>query len=705
MRFCGMCGRPLDAAAPGRERRRVSVVFVDLAAFSDLTRDQDPEELRDLADEVLTVVAGVIEEYDGYVDAFRGDGLVALFGAPHSHPDDPERAVRAAAASLAAIESVGASRGMALHGRAGVNTGVVIAGSIGSGRVRDYTVMGSAVNLAARLEAAARPGEVWVGPETFRAVRHRLTFEVSEELDLDGFPDVRRAYRLLPGGDPRSSDPYAQLAFVGRGEELARLRAARDEVLAAGRARQLWVAGDVGSGKSRLIREAFRCGPDHRPLAGDDAVTWLRAPVGGELPWTQLAAAVFGIHEAAQSPASRQRIEAALAELLPGEPRWGRAILASLDMVEVRPWRRLDRRAIDRASLAWRDLITARARRGPGVWLLVVDDDPRSPALDSFLAMLTEAEAPILVVRAARPRDVPADAARLDIAPLSSEESLVLVRQLVDPPMERAASSLTSQLGGVPAHLIELGRALSLQEEGAVSVSLAGLLQARLDRLEPPARTLLAHASLTGERVWDGLLRDLAPDRPGRTIEALVRDKLLVPEPGSSLPGHREYRFQSELLRRAVMRMVPLDERRAVHVRIASWLEANAPLAVSETIGQQFVRGGAPEAAYAHWMTAAEHAEQDGDPARSDALFERALELEVGSELLAQAALAWAQTALDRRDTDTARTALERAEPFIGSCGHDACARLRAVGNRLAAELRALSDDGSDDVEAVPPGS
>src|SRR5690606_21500690 len=99
-RYCGMCGSPLARQLTGRERRRVSVVFVDLVAFSSMTRGLDPEEVRDLADRVLTAVAGVIEDFDGYVDSFKGDGLIALFGAPHSHPDDPQRAVLAAAKAL-----------------------------------------------------------------------------------------------------------------------------------------------------------------------------------------------------------------------------------------------------------------------------------------------------------------------------------------------------------------------------------------------------------------------------------------------------------------------------------------------------------------------------------------------------------------------------------------------------------------------------
>ena len=171
MRFCGMCGAPLAVAPARRERRRVTTVFIDLTGFSTLTRDFDPEKLRDLADDVLSVVAGIIEEYDGYIDAFQGDGLIALFGAPNAHPNDPERAVLAAAEGLRAIEAMGRSKGYPLKGRAGVNTGLVIAGNLGSGKIKDYTVMGSAVNLAARLEAAATPGEVWVG--TGNIPRHK----------------------------------------------------------------------------------------------------------------------------------------------------------------------------------------------------------------------------------------------------------------------------------------------------------------------------------------------------------------------------------------------------------------------------------------------------------------------------------------------------------------------------------------------------
>lgn len=271
MRFCGMCGAPLSAAPARRERRRVTVVFFDLAGFSALTRDFDPEALRDLADDVLTVVAGIVEAHDGFVDAFQGDGLIALFGAPHSHPNDPERAVLAAAEGLRAVEEIGRAKGYPLKGRAGVNTGLVIAGELGAGR-KGYTVMGSAVNLAARLEAAATPGEVWVGPETYRATRHALRFVPSPLLNLQGFPDVTQAYRLVE--EVRQRDPYAHLPFVGREAERARLWRLLERAEREGRLLELWLVGEAGSGKTRLARELAR----DVERARRAQVVWLEAP-------------------------------------------------------------------------------------------------------------------------------------------------------------------------------------------------------------------------------------------------------------------------------------------------------------------------------------------------------------------------------------------------------------------------------------------
>jgi class 3 adenylate cyclase len=338
MRFCGRCGTALQRSL-ARERRNVSVVFVDLCGFSTLTREFDPEILRDLADQVLTVVAGIIEDYDGHVDAFQGDGLIALFGAPHSHPDDPHRAVQAAAAGLRAIEAIGKSKGYPLKGRAGVNTGIVIAGSVGSGRVREYTVMGSAVNLAARLEAAAEDGEVWVGPETYEATRHRMSFESVTGVSLNGFPNITEVYKLVTLTESRDFDPHAQLKFVGRARELLLLTEVLSEVKNTTSARVRWLVGEVGSGKTRLLLEFTK--------ASGILSLWLEESLDTKAMWRNLVRQMFDLPD--DEPVWQQRVPAQLKELIPNEPRWQIYILRSLGLIEEKPWRRLERRGIDLA--------------------------------------------------------------------------------------------------------------------------------------------------------------------------------------------------------------------------------------------------------------------------------------------------------------------------------------------------------------------
>lgn len=511
-----MCGAVLALTPARRERRRVTTVFIDLAGFSTLTRDFDPEKLRDLADDILTVVAGIIEEYDGYIDAFQGDGLIALFGAPNAHPNDPERAVLAAAEGLRAVEAIGRSKGYPLKGRAGVNTGLVIAGNLGAGKIKDYTVMGSAVNLAARLEAAATPGEVWVGPETYRATRHSLRYLPSPVLTLAGFPDITQAQRFVQ--EARQRDPYAHLSFVGREAELAALWSALDDVRTRAAPQELWVVGEAGSGKTRLVREfseAVAAQGAARPL-------WLEPAYDG--PGAGRLQVVSGL--------GATTITAGL-----GEPR----------------------ELLDELSGATQPLV------------LIAEQGPRSRALEPLMGALKGAPVELLIVRLSR-KAPPGAASTLILPPLGTAACLHILSQLVDPALHLVTTSLVGETGGNPAYTIELGRTLSNARTGAFSGSLTSLLQARLDMLPQAQRYLLAQLALVGERSWAGLATHLS-EASGADIDALISEDFLVRENPPSLPGETELRFRSELLRRAALLMVPLSERPSLHRRIARWLE------------------------------------------------------------------------------------------------------------------------------------
>jgi class 3 adenylate cyclase len=744
MRYCGMCGSSL-AAPVERERRRVSVVFIDLMGFSTLTHDLDPEDLRDLADQVLTSVAAVIEAYDGYVDAFRGDGLIAVFGAPHSHPDDPYRAVVAAEAGLQAIERVGRDRGAVLRGRAGVTTGVVIAGAVGSGRVREYTVMGSVVNLASRLENAAGPGEVWVSEETLRATRHRLTYEPINGVVLPGFPNVTRAYRLR-AHQSRDPDPYDHLPFVGRRAELARLASLLASVARDPRPRIVWLLGEAGSGKTRLLREfAGRlAGPDAAdpvPASGDavpasgnpvpasgnpvpasgDAVptsadslalrprvVWLRTDAHDGFSWAPVARQLFGVADTDDERTQAERVRSALQQLIPGEPRWHRLVLASLGLVPEPGWRRLERRTLDRKLQAWRDVFAALARDLPEPLLVLAENDRFDPDLEAFIALLGRSDAPLLVIRAARSRDLAANADAVTLEPLSRDESMELFLRVADPTFERAARALIGQVGGNPTSVLELGLALTITQETQFRGSLTSLLQTRLDLLEPRPRRLLALAAVCGERTWEGLLRVVHGDVSAE-LQALCRDDVLVRQPASGIAGETEYRFRSELLRHAVLDMTPFADRPDLHLQVASWLEQHAPLAFSELIGEHFERGGAADAAYAHYLAAAAEAEAADDVVKTDRLFGRIHDLDVAFDLHAQGTLVHAQTALTRGDTALAERQLKLAADILEKCDADGCTHLRATEERLRADLasvrRAHAAEGSSADADSPPGA
>lgn len=650
MRFCGMCGAPLAAPAQ-RERRNVSVVFIDLAGFTRLTHGLDPEQTRDLADEVLTNVAGIIEEFAGHVDAFRGDGLIAVFGAPRSHADDPERAVNAAAAGLRAIERIGAAKGTDLKGRAGVSTGTVIAGELGSGRVREYTVMGSAVNLAARVEAAATPGEVWVSPATYQATRFRMNFEPSPPVKLEGFPDVTELYILRSAPEPLSVDPYAHLTFVGRHQELRQLQQAHQQAIDSNTVTELWIAADSGLGKSRLLREFTR---DH--LAAPARILWPAERSGSSLSWYSLARSFFA-QDGGTIP-QLSEMERWLEECLPHEPRWRRQILASIGLLQMEPWTRLERRRVNRTSLAWRDLLLAIASREQRSLILVIENNVQDHEVLEMLQLLREASAPILLLRTTRSGEVPETGEVLNLPPLSVNESLELLNQVADPVMRRATEALVYQVGGVPSYILELGRALTVTEDSSFSGSLEAVLQARLDRLKSEDRRLLALAALTGERSWESQLLAMAGPEAPDALKRMLLEKTLLVLPESRISGEVEYRFQSELLRHAVLRMVPYSERPLAHLRIATWLEERAPFELSELIAWHFREGGSHDAAWPHYLTALEHA-LETDTARVPKLVRSVLRLKLPADQQLDAWLASVNATLALRDAELATAVLQ----------------------------------------------
>ena len=659
MNFCGNCGLPLEASELRREKRKVSIVFIDLSGFSTITHGFAAEDLRDFADEVLTLVANIIEDYDGYVDAFTGDGLIALFGAPHSHPDDAYRAVKASFKSLRTIEAIGDSRDIDLKGRAGVNTGTVIAGSIGSGRVQEYTVMGTAVNLASRIEAAANPGEVWVGPSTFKETWHKLNYEKLSNISLKSYPDIDELYKLISIKSAELKDPYDHLRFIGRDLELKQLNEIYARVKLSQNSETLWITGEAGVGKTRLANEFCK------DLANNAIVIKIEELfLNIEGIWQQFAQQL--VAEPLENKTQfKTKIKSYLELHLANEDRWQNYILESLGLKTKTQWQRLERRKIERSFLAWRDLLLAVSNNENKPLLIIVEHSSRGSRLGIFLDLLNKLDAAILILRTNRKKYLEEDNL-LALNGLEPDEALELIEQIADPKLSIASKALITQVGLLPANILELGRNMSLAENNFKN-SLSSLLQARFDKLAPIARQVLGYCALIGFYSWKGLITELVGETKVKFMAEILAEGILIIEPSSSIAHETQYRFQSKLIHQAVLKMIPSTERPRIHLKIASWLEEYAPDKSAE-IAQHFIKGNYQEAAYGHYLKLLEINAQAANIAAMNEYFNIILRLELAPRLLAVACLKYVELAAGQKEFASASKALKESISFINRC-------------------------------------
>ena len=332
--------RAADGAAAGEaldERRTVTVLFADLSGYTAIAETLDPESVKRLLEGILQRLGVEVERFGGHVDKFIGDNVMAIFGAPVAHGDDPERAVRAGLAMQAAMsevnEAVTAQHGVSFELCVGINTGEVLAGHVGD----SYTVIGDSVNVAARLQAAARPGTVTVGESTYRATHEAIEYRALQEpLELKGKATPVLAWEAL-SADVEAADPEAVVApprapLIGRRAELVQLHEALDRVDRRRSAHLVTVIGEAGVGKSRLVQrfEEDLRGREPRPLVrrgrclpyGSSIVYW---PLG------EVIRAECGILDGDPPVEAWRKLSARLGELLrEPEDQGGRSATAKV---------------------------------------------------------------------------------------------------------------------------------------------------------------------------------------------------------------------------------------------------------------------------------------------------------------------------------------------------------------------------------------
>jgi class 3 adenylate cyclase len=597
--FCLACGTPLPArqAAVRPARKTVTVVFTDVAESSGLGARLDPESLSLLMASWFDHLRALFERHGGRVQKFVGDAVVAVFGIPTVNEDDALRAVRAAAELRAGLAELNKELerdfGVRLRARSGVNTGEVVTGDPAIG---DALVLGDAVNVAARLEQAAPPGEVLLGQATFRLVRDAVQVERVPPLRLKGKRAPVAAWRLLgvapgaPGHARRQDAP-----IVGREPELRLFDWVYERVSATAACHLLTVLGQAGVGKTRLVAEAVR-GLDATVLRGrclsyGEGITfWPVAEV------VHQAAGTIDTDSPAEATAKLRRLlgDADDADHIA-------ARVAQLIGLEATPV------PAEEAAWAFRRLLEVLA--GPGTLVVVLDDlhwaEPTLLDLVEHVADHARA-APVLLVAIARPELLEQrpgwaggklHATTVLLEPLGEAESAELLASLAGPVAlpEEASRGIARAAEGNPlfleellAALVEEGRlrredgrwvaAADLAEHG-IPPSIQALLAARLDRLDDADRAILERASVVGQAFELSAVAELSPPErrhevPAR-LDALARRDLLRQVP-SRLAGDQGFQFRHQLLRDAAYDSIPKQARAELHERFASWLERTA---------------------------------------------------------------------------------------------------------------------------------
>jgi class 3 adenylate cyclase/tetratricopeptide (TPR) repeat protein len=551
-RFCGACGADLAAVPePARETRKtITVLFCDVTGSTALGEKLDPESLRRVMARYFETARACLERHGGTVEKFIGDAVMGVFGVPAVHEDDALRALRAAVElrdSISALnEEFERDYGVSVQVRVGVNTGEVVTGT------EERLATGDAVNVAARLEQAAPPGEILIGEETLALARDAVEVEPLEPLVAKGKSEPVRAFRLVTvRKDAPAFERRLDSAMVGRVRELALLRRAFERAVSESGCHLFTMLGPAGVGKSRLVAELLGS------LGGEVAVLSGRCLSYGE------GITYWPLIEIFRQADAEDELTDALAQPSPEETFWS-----------VRTW--LERRARERPLV------------------LVLDDlhwaEPTFLDLVEHVADWSR-DAPILLLCIARAELLDArpawsggklNATTVLLEPLSEPESEELVTNLVGqvPLDERTRRRIVDAAEGNPLFVEEM-LAMVAEDDGGgepveVPPTIQALLAARLDRLQPRERQVVERASVEGKVFHRGAVAELTPEeaRPevATHLLSLIRKELIRPDEGD-MPGEDAFRFRHLLIRDAAYQSLPKEERASLHERFASWLE------------------------------------------------------------------------------------------------------------------------------------
>lgn len=611
--------------AESQKRKIITVLFADLPDLATLAERYDPEDMRDATNLLWDQLDSAILAHGGRIDKHMGHGVMALWGAESIAEDDPEQAIRAALSMKSILkEACQASpifTSETINLRAGINTGPAIVGQVGT--TGEFTAIGDAVNLAARLNQSAQVGQILISTDTYRLVRGIFDIEKIAPMRLKGKSEAVQPYNIL-SARPRAFHLITrgvegvETELVGRQAELEQMQQAYQRLFSQRMPQLINIIGEMGLGKSRLFTEFLTWTDpqenDYFLFQGRSAPSQINAPYAF---LREIFAFRFQIQDSDSLALVFQKMEAGFRSFIPDDPNWQEKAhvvgqLIGYDFRESIHLRGLLSDPAQMRSLGFASILRMVQGAAKIYPLIFVLDDIQwadNASLDaiSHLFRNLPAGTPVLAICAARPElfsrypawgDGLPNAVTLNLEPLNRDDSRALVRQIlkkVDPLPSALRELIVGGGEGNPFYIEELvkmlieGRVIETDQEPwqvnlarldklNIPPTLAGVLEARLDALDGLERAALQRASVVGRIFWDRALEALSPEvgsereRLQVSLAALRAKELIFSHPISAFSDTTEYAFKHALLRDVTYETVLKRQRTQYHERVAEWL-------------------------------------------------------------------------------------------------------------------------------------
>jgi predicted ATPase/class 3 adenylate cyclase len=604
------------------QRRNVTILFADLSGFTNLSTHTDSEDLYNFIQEFVTILANNVYKYEGMVDKFTGDGIMALFGAPIMHENNAELAIRAALDMQDDVAELSRQLkdklGTELHLHIGLHCGTVIVGGIGSDLLMNYTAIGDTVNLAQRLDSVAASGDILVSESVYTKTKALFNFDAVPDLILKGYTEPITGYRVRTArsrpGSTRGIEGL-RAPMIGRDSELNRLKQITGALAAYRQGQMVMIVGEAGLGKSRLVSEVKGLSQNLPVSILEGFSLTYRRSVSYWI-FLDIIRHLLGVTIETPIPQISQALSNKVKELMGNRIK---DVLPYLEhMLSLPPTDAVAARRIEyldagqlrqQIFLAVRDLLVAESHRQP--LILILEDlhwaDEASLGLINFL-VASSLHAPLLLVSVTRPfkegslqqianlaQQLLSDRFHLiELQNLSTEQSIRLLERLLAVPNlpETLRDQIVQRAAGIPLYIEEILRMLIdakvVQRENAqwhftenvdlttlgVPETLQGLILTRFDRLAPAERRVLQVASVIGRQFSVPVLKqalNMESESIDTALDTLVsREFLLPPESGAV----SEHAFKHVLVSDAIYGTLLKRERSELHGQVGSVIEA-----------------------------------------------------------------------------------------------------------------------------------